>query len=357
MLKNKAPLVSVIIVNYNGGKLIERCIKSILNTDYQNFEVIAIDNNSTDGSIELVENIFKSDGRLRILKLKHECTLTTAFNVGIMLARGKYIAFQHNDVEVDPSWLKELINVLESDPSVGGAQGKILFYDRTTIDCAGGFLDQYGLLYRRGHFEEDKGQYNEIVDSFIIHDTAMIFRKDCLREVGYFDPDFGNVLEDLDLSLRILLKGYRIVFVPSSITYHMGGGTYLYAKTPFIFKHKKAGMCNHCKNRIMLILKNFQLPNLIRFSIVNLLVIFYLILYNTFTKRPHLAIACFEGILWIVKHFKRIYKKRLEIQKMIRKRDDEDILRITPSNPLGIYGRIKFYKELERGRKPVANSL
>jgi len=118
------PFVSVVILNYNGKKYLERCLKSVLNSNYPDLEVLLADNGSNDGSMEYATENFSHDHRLKIISNGENLGVAEGFNTDVYHARGKYIVFQENDIEVDHGWLGELIRVMESDPMIGAVQGK-----------------------------------------------------------------------------------------------------------------------------------------------------------------------------------------------------------------------------------------
>ena len=115
------PLVSVIIVNRNGIELVEPCVRSVLANNYNNFEVIFVDNASNDGSLELVKRIFAEDLRLKIIENPGSLGPAVGRNVGARHAKGEYLAFLDNDTEVDKNWLIEFLKVLEKDKAIGAA--------------------------------------------------------------------------------------------------------------------------------------------------------------------------------------------------------------------------------------------
>jgi glycosyltransferase involved in cell wall biosynthesis len=120
------PLVSIIIPSYNSSILIERYLRLVLNTDYTDFEVIVVDDCSMDSNLKLVEDFSRRDARLKLVRKDNRSGPSATCNVGINVAKGMYIAFLETDVEIEPTWLKEIIKVLESDKSIRAAQSKVL---------------------------------------------------------------------------------------------------------------------------------------------------------------------------------------------------------------------------------------
>jgi len=308
-----------VILNYNGKKLLDRCLTSVLNTKYSPFELILVDNASMDGSVEFVQRRFHGSNALRIIPNKSDLGCAEASNVGARLASGKYIVFLDNDTEVDSLWLSELVNVMETDPVAGAAQSKLLLMkERKTIDSSGDFVSCYGTVYSRGMYERDLGQYDRQEEVFSPRSAAMIVRKEALFSVGMFDPNFFFILEDVDLGWRMRLHGYRILFVPKSIVYHLSGAST--RKRP-----KSLRVFHGVKNRLAMLLKNLELTNLARYlpgaiTLAAASIVVYIIL-----RRPMLGLAVSSAILWNLKHLKKTWIERIRVQSS-RKVDDSQIV-------------------------------
>jgi hypothetical protein len=308
------PLVSIIILNYNGKKFLEFCLRSVLNTHYPNFEVILVDNASTDDSIKLAEERYGNVPVLIIVKNDSNLGFAAGNNEGISYGKGEYVLFLNNDTVVEPNWLIELVSVMESDAKIGAAQSKLLsLADKRTIDSAGDFVDYYGLSIRRGSWgEEDKGQYDRIEEIFSARGAALIVRRKILAEIGAFDADFFLSYEDIDLCWRIRLNGNKIVFVPKSRVYHIGGATTI-SSSVNVFHIEK--------NRLSTLLKNMPIENLAKYNPLT----FTLgeMICDFMFNRPSLLYARIRAILWVLKNFKKIWCKRLLIQRYVKKIDHE----------------------------------
>jgi hypothetical protein len=308
------PLVSIIILNYNGKKFLEFCLRSVLNTHYPNFEVILVDNASTDDSIKLAKERYGNVPVLIIVKNASNLGFAAGNNVGTSYGKGKYILFLNNDTVVEPNWLIELVSVMESDAKIGAAQSKLLsLADKRTIDSAGDFVDYYGLSFQRGSWgEEDSGQYDRIEEIFSARGAALIVRSEILSEIGAFDADFFLSYEDIDLCWRIRLNGYKIVFVPKSRVYHIGSATAI-SSSVNVFHIEK--------NRLSTLLKNMPIENLAKYNPLT----FTLgeMICDFIFNRPLLLYARIRAILWVLKNFKKIWCKRLLIQGHIKKIDHE----------------------------------
>jgi len=311
------PLVSVVILNYNGREFVGRCLRSVLDTDYPNFEVVFVDNASTDKSAELVEELYASDLRLRIIRNNRNLGFTGGNNVGGKAAKGKYVVFLNSDTEPDPHWLKELIKVFESDRSMGCCQCKLLLAeDRKRIDSAGGFINRLGLCEERGSMEEDNGQYDHIDEIFHAKGAAIAARKSTLDQIGLFDETFFINYEDVDLCWRTWLRGYRVVFCPKSIVYH---------KSRAVTKRQK-NMFHSAKNCLRMLIKNYSGINLLKYSppLISLEIGASLIL--AVQKKPDAMLAIIKAIFWNVKHLKDTLRERKRSQQFIRKVPDSYVM-------------------------------
>jgi GT2 family glycosyltransferase len=218
--------VSVVIPNWNGERFLRGCLQSLREQTFKSFEVILVDNASTDGSLALVEKEFPE---VRVVKLVRNLGLTGGANAGIKAAQGEVIALLNNDAEAHPNWLESLWDALQRHPEAGMAASKILLYDRRSIiNSAGDFYRLDGVPGNRGVWEEDRGQYDREEYVFGACGGAAAYRKAMLEEIGLFDEDMFMYCEDVDLAWRAQIAGYRCVYTPKAIAYHRlsatGGG-------------------------------------------------------------------------------------------------------------------------------------
>ena len=221
-MKREMPLVSIITVNYNGKEFLKDCFDSLYNLDYpvNTLEIIMVDNSSSDGSLDYVKNHFPA---VKII-INDENNYTKANNLGIKAAKGEYIALINNDVRVDKSWLTELIRTITADAQIGAVGSKILFMDGA-LQSVG--HQEYPNFYWGdiGFREEDKGQYNNHQEIVSICGCSVLYRRECLEDVGLLDEDFNMFMEDIDMGIRCRKKGWGILTCPESIIYHKFHGT------------------------------------------------------------------------------------------------------------------------------------
>jgi len=213
---------SLIIVNWNGRDLLEDCLPSLENQTITAEEIIVVDNGSNDDSVEFLKISFPS---VKVVTLDKNYGFAKANNIGIRLASGSRIALLNNDTVVDSQWLEELNHALDNHPEVGFCASKMLMYrDPNIIDSAGDMLG-IARAYKRGHRKQDGTEFNEPAFVFGACAGAALYRREMLADIGLFDETFVTNLEDVDLSFRAQLAGYKCIYVPTAVVYHKVGET------------------------------------------------------------------------------------------------------------------------------------
>ena len=235
-----SPKISVIIVNYNGKKLLEKCLESLFKTDYNNFEVILVDNNSTDGSMEFVT---KNYPKIIVIKLDSNKGFAEPNNIGAKIAKGEYLLFLNNDTVTTTNFISEMVKVLEKDEKIAICQSLLLKPDGN-IDSSGDFIDKMGIVYN------SKTKTDEIKEISSARGASMLIRKKIFDKLGGFDEKFFFSFEDVDLGWRSWILGYKVVIVPNSIVYHSAG------KTSSNFKPEVA--FHGLKNQLSMKITNFE---------------------------------------------------------------------------------------------------
>jgi len=221
------PLVSIIILNYNGERYLDRCLSSVLKTEHPRFEVVLVDNASTDKSLENAQHKFGKDERLRIIRSITNLGFGPANNVGFENAKGTYIAFLNNDTVVDPCWLTVLVDAMEQDKTIGLAQSMILNADERSVQTAGWLIGDYFVYYYSIVEPGNAGAHGfpDVFEVSYASGAAMIIRREIVDQVGLFDPKYFWFYDDNYLSFKVWLVGKRVVTVSDSRVCHVGGGT------------------------------------------------------------------------------------------------------------------------------------
>ncbi len=242
--------VSLIIVNWNGRHFLEECFRSIWEQSFTGFEVVVVDNGSTDGSVDWLRNC--SGGSLTLIENRDNLGFAEGNNQGIRISRGTYVVLVNNDTVLHKDFLRELVRVAEMRPDVGMCASKILIYDDPgRIDAVGQLLYLDGLNRQKGHLERDRGQYDEDGEILFPAGCGSLYRRGMLDEIGLFDEQFFAYGEDTDLGLRGRLAGWRCLYAHRAVILHKGSGST--AKySPFKAFHVE-------RNRLWVAVKNFPI--------------------------------------------------------------------------------------------------
>jgi hypothetical protein len=306
------PSVSIVIVNFNGQKFLKQCLFTLLNTDYPNYDIVVVDNASTDGSVNEIEASFGSDSRIKIVKNSKNVGHSEGCNIGARMTDGDYILFLDSDIEFEAEdWLWELAKVMENDDSVGLAQAKIvLAEDKHCLDYVCEAIDALGTWAANYGSKEDRLKEN--FEVLAASAGCCIVRREVFYQAGGFDADYFIYDDDTDLSLRVRLLGYRILFVPSAVVIHRGGvlrgvsGRMLYYSS---------------KNRFYTVLKNYELRNVWwRFAVLTFFT-FMVSLGFFAVKKQEEAKATLRGLITPIKDLPEIWNKRLMFQSKRRVKD------------------------------------
>ena len=234
-------LVSIIIVNFNGKDFLEKCLDSLFKINYSNFEVIIADNYSIDGSTEFVKSEYP---KIKLVELDENYGYAEANNIAAKIAKGDYMIFLNNDTIVTPDFVDELIKIMKNDSMIAISQSLLLKLNGD-IDSSGDYVDTFGRAYSA------KTKPSQIQNILSARGAAMIVRKNIFWDLGGFDKEFFATFEDVDIGWRAWLLGYKVVLVPNSIVYHIGGQT-IKTLNPLIQFHG-------VKNTLILRLTNFEL--------------------------------------------------------------------------------------------------
>ncbi len=223
-MSQNRPFVSVIVINWNREDLLRGCLRSLSAQTFSDFEVIVVDNGSTDGSRGVRSDeaypgarwIFNSSNR----------GFCVAANQGIAAARGRYIAFLNNDAEATPDWLGALKDAMDTDPGVGMVASKVVAWDDPgMIDKAGHLIYPDGQNRGRGSGERDRGQFDRMEEVAWPDGCAALYRREMLDSIGGFDEDFFAYADDAELGLRAQVAGWKCLYAPGAVVHHRLGGT------------------------------------------------------------------------------------------------------------------------------------
>ena len=308
------PLISVVVLNWNGEKVIEKCLKSLRVQTYHPLEIIVVDNASTDGSLDLIKKNFPD---VKLIVNKKNLGFGGGNNVGIQMAQGKYIMILNNDAYLDPACIEELKRCIEKDEKYGACASKILLeFENNLIDAAGIEVYPDGLSIGRGRLEKED-RYDKEEEVFSPSGCAGLYRKEMLDDIGLFDEDFFAYADETDMGWRSRLAGWRCIYNPKALVYHShsaSSGTYSPLKA-FLVE----------RNRIWVALKYFSFPLLVTgpfYTLWRYLFQAYGALLGKgaagrFAKensRLKLIIVLLNVYISVLKHIPSILKKRKEFR-------------------------------------------
>ena len=222
--------LAIVILNWNGAQMLRQYLPGVINFSRDEATVYVADNASTDDSVELLKEHFPE---VKLIVLEKNWGFAEGYNKALAQIDAEYYLLLNSDIEVTHHWLTPMIEYMDSHPDVAACQPKLLaVFDHDCFEYAGasgGYLDRYGYPFCRGRIfetvEEDNGQYDTPADILWATGAALFIRACIYKEVGGLDARFFAHNEEIDLCWRLRLRGWRVVCLPESQVYHVGGGT------------------------------------------------------------------------------------------------------------------------------------
>ncbi len=248
---NDQKKISIVIPNYNGEIYLRDCLESVRRQEGADPVVIVVDNGSTDGSVALLE---KEYPEVRLIRFDTNTGFCGAVNAGIKASDGMdYVILLNNDTVIDPHFTRALSDAMTLDEKIFSAQAKMLsMRDHSIMDDAGNYYCALGWAFARGKGKKDRPAYNEKKEIFSSCAGAAIYRKSVLDEIGLFDENHFAYLEDTDIGWRAKIYGYKNIYAPSAVVYHVGSATS--GSVYNLFKVK-----NSSRNSVYIIGKNMPI--------------------------------------------------------------------------------------------------
>lgn len=341
--KKNSPKVSCLLLNWNGINFTRKCLRSLLKTDYPNFEIIIVDNGSTEDEAGLLEKEFGK--RVTIVSSKVNLGYAGGINFAYKKSTGDYVMFLNNDMEFQKDWLVPLVNILKENQDIGACQPKIKDLKAKEnfeyAAAAGGYIDILGYTFARGRIfsavEKDRGQYDQSVR--VSWAGVVLVKRSVLKRTGLFDPLYFTYAEDVDLCYRISGQGYKIVYVPESVVYHYGGGV--------MGKNMARKMFFIHRNHLILIIKNWELQTLLLLIIPRVMLDGVSFIYYFVTGYRDISFALVRSYLSLFTMIPAIIKSRKSAQKIIKK-ENRSLLPLYKGSIVWDYfiRRKKIFKEI-----------
>ena len=304
------PRASIVVTCYNGREHLGACLRSVLSESSADHEVILVDNASTDGSAEFVEQAFPA---VRLIRNSENLGFGRGSNLGAHQSRAKYLAFLNQDTVVEPGWLEALILALAADPQAGLATSKILMLsDPERINACGNDMHLTGLTLCRG-MGRDRRDLTDLAEVSAVSGAAFAMRRDLYEALGGYDEQFFLYLEDSDISLRARLAGYRCIYVPSSVIYHDYALRFGPRKTFYQERNRWLMLLKTLRWRTLAVL----LPALLLAEVVT----WGFVLLK---ERRHQANKL-QAYVWLARHWRQIMASRRQTQTL-RKVGDRDLI-------------------------------
>ena len=291
--------VSIVIPNYNGKHFMQACMKSLEKQSFQEFEVLVVDNASSDGSVSYIKENYPN---VRLIEMETNTGFSGAVNAGIRAAKAPYIFLLNNDTECDVDCVKHLYHMIQRSKKIFSVASQMIqYHNRELIDSTGDMYTVVGWAFNRGNGKQCS-MYQKEDRVFTACAGAAIYQKAVFEEIGYFDEDFFAYREDIDIGYRARIHGYDNVYCPKAKVYHIGSGT-------SGSKHNAFKVRLGVRNNIYVNYKNMPIP----FLILNLPFLFvgYAVKWLYFWKKG-LGRAYFQGIKEAFSNLKTIKKEKFK---------------------------------------------
>lgn len=319
-------LFSIIIPNFNGENFLHDCLQSIMRSRYAHFEVIVVDNNSTDNSLEILRQ-FVDQKRIRLLPLEENVHYAKANNIGIKHSKGEFLIFLNNDTKVDENWLEGILGTFTKDKQIDAVQCMVRNMVERETCSKGGTLDYSGRLIPVEYLWQRNANLESERRIFWGTGAALAIRRSALDRVHGFDPNLPT--DEVDLCWRINLSGGKIELAPKAIVYHYGSASFGNKLNARRVYYGEISM-------LTALLRNFGLQSLFRalahfLSFLPMAIILDVIV----RRRADVLLSRIEAYFHVLKDMRKILSQRLFVQRRIRRVDDAQIRRLmVKPNPL-----------------------
>ena len=305
------PSVAVVILNWNGKRLLQQFLPSVVNSNYPNLQIVVGDNCSNDGSVEFVKTNYPL---ITVLQNKRNYGFAEGYNRVLAQVTADYYVLLNSDVEVPEDWITPVINLMEADEQIAAAQPKIKWQlDKTQYEyagAAGGFLDKYAFPFCRGRIfdavEKDLAQYDDVKEVFWASGAALFIKSTAWKAVGGLDGDLFAHMEEIDLCWRLKNKGYKVMFCPDAEVYHVGGGS-LNATNPF-----KTFL--NFRNNLVIMQKNLPKAEVFQMIFIRFFIDFAALIHFLIKGETKFAWAVSKAHVDFFKRLKETNRKRTTVQ-------------------------------------------
>lgn len=298
------PLVSVIIVNWNAKKYLKGCIDSLLSQSFTDYEIVLVDNASSDGSVDFVRTSYP---QVKVIQNKENLGFAEGNNVGIKNSTGSLVALFNPDAVADKNWLSILVKTLQSSEKIAAATGKMYYlgdkYGKDAVFCTWSKIDPYSAAPYNFYNDEPASKVD------YLSGAAMILKRDILEKIGLMDKDYFLYFEETDLCARMIRAGYDLMYIPSALVWH--------AVSPLSNSDDKIYYME--RSRIRFALKNFDFSYVIFFHFIffgeTVFVIFRDIKNRNFSRTK----IRLRAIFWNLRNFRHTVNSRKKYLSLLQK--------------------------------------
>ncbi len=327
----KKPKVSIVVVNFNGGKIFKDCLASIKKIKYPNYELVIVDNASSDGT-----------EKLATINNKKNLGFVGGNNIGVNRSTGKYILLLNNDTTVPTDLLDVLVKKMEEDVNIGVIQPKIYLMDKKGyLDNAGSFFTKIGFLDHWGFMKKDGKEFDKEREIFSAKGACMLIRKDLIEKIGLFDEDYFAYFEESDFCWKSWIYGKSVIYYPK---------TYIKHKVGFTTKTQNVNFLNYLyyRNRICSLIKNLETKNLVWIVPIHVFlsigIAFVFLIRGSWSN----CLLILRAIRWNILNIFKTMEKRKQVQDMRRKSDKEIFNKV--GNKVDLR---KFFNDFKRVEKDL----
>ena len=320
---SKPAQIAIVILNWNGQKLFDDFLPSVIqHSTSDNIEIFIADNGSTDNSLEHVKKFYPS---VKIIDLNNNYGFAEGYNQVLQKVDADYFVLLNSDVKVTENWIGQCISRFEENEKIAVVQPKILSYREPKYfeyaGAAGGFIDKFGYPFCRGRIlnriEEDLEQYDQPSPIFWATGACMFIKASAFKLAGGFDGDFWAHMEEIDLCWLLKNSGYKVVFQPLSVVYHLGGGTLSYGSPKKIYLN--------FRNNLWMLFKNLPKHQFKRIFIIRMILdgvaaIKFIVGFNF---REFWAVVKAHSSFY--RNLGTLIKKRKETQKLVAIKEHPEV--------------------------------
>jgi len=292
----QTPLVSIIIVNWNSKNFLKTCLSSLYEQTYDNYEIIIVDNASTDNSLESITDDFP---QVKIIRNEKNVGFAAGNNIGITHSTGDLIAMVNPDVIVQKEWLSKLVAVLCSSDRIGGVTGKMFYLQNNLktdkVFCTWSKINQFSVNPYNFRDNEPSSEVD------YLSGAAMLVKKEIIDKVGFLDPDYFLFFDETDWCARMIRADYDLVYVPDAFVWHAVSATISQTEKKIYYMER---------SKIRFAIKNFDFSYLAIFYCILFIESFYILIRDVAKRNLVRTKIRFKAISWNIHNIKNILKKR-----------------------------------------------